>query len=396
MTKPSGAFHAALAALVFAGASAPLGAGAEARVRPRATLGAFAGPNARQTRDVISKTLAQEIELVPQGGRVPQITGRVVKEGNRLTVRLAVHDLRGKTLTDQIYDLSEPRLYRTMPGDLAVAIARAPVEVASAPVAMGPPVETMVMEGPPTGTDWAGRRFRDLLSIGAGAALNGRSFELAKRDANGGPLPVYAGAGTAFAIDLVAYPAVWIDSRRRFVRNIGGMIRYEMGPGGEVDVRENGNKYSAGANGWEVGPFYRLAVGPDERPLFTVRPMAGLGGRSFSMSGDNPPIPSVSYGYTFLGIDLAVPLPVLERRLEAYGSARRLFIDETEGVGQFGNAPESAGYAVAAGVTYKLPYRLDASLLFTQTSIGIDFAQGDAIEGRDRLSGFLARVSFTH
>ncbi len=267
-------------------------------------------------------------------------------------------------------------------------IAANPARAAVAPTATPTVVATAAPEPVATGVN--GLAFADLAQLSVGAGLHARSFELQPRDPNN-VLPVYSGTGSLVVVDAVTHPGVWAGTRRRFVRNLGAGFMYESGPSGDIAVRETGARHNGNASAWELSALYRLAFGD-----IIIRPSAGLGHRSFDITGgNNPPLPSVDYGYTHLGIDASIPLPLMDHQLGAYGMARRLFVDEVGGLGQFGKA-EGSGYSIAAGGFYRLPYGFEMALLFTQTSLSVRFTNNgrQADESLDRVSGLLGRLTW--
>lgn len=281
-------------------------------------------------------------------------------------------------------DRTRPARRAPKPAELAAVPARA---TAAAPAA---PVLVAAAAPEPVATGVNGLAFGDLVQLSAGAGLHARSFELQPRNPND-VLPVYSGTGSLIVVDAVTHPGVWAGTRRRFVRNLGAGFLYESGPSGEISVRETGARHTGSASAWELSALYRLAFGD-----IVIRPSAGFGHRRFEITGgNNAPLPSVDYGYTHLGIDASIPLPILDHQIGAYGMARRLFVDEVNGLGQFGKA-EGSGYSIAAGGSYRLPYGLEAALLFTQTSLSVRFTNNgrQADESLDRVSGLLGRLTF--
>ncbi len=268
-------------------------------------------------------------------------------------------------------------------------LAANPRAAAAAPAA-ATPVVVAAAATEPLANGVNGLAFNDLVQLSAGAGLHARSFELQPRDPNN-VLPVYSGTGSLIVVDAVTHPGVWAQTRRRFVRNIGAGFMYESGPSGEISVRETGNRHNGSASAWELSALYRLAFGD-----IVIRPSAGFGHRTFDITGgNNAPLPSVNYGYTHLGIDASIPLPIMDHQIGAYGMARRLFVDEVNGLGAFGKA-EGSGYSIAAGGFYRLPYGFEAALLFTQTSMSVRFTNNgrQADESLDRVSGLLGRLTW--
>jgi hypothetical protein len=335
---------------------------AEAVAKPKAVLANFTGPNAEEMRTAVAKALARQIDLVTDLEPVPKIHGRVLKQGGRWSLRLAVRDQRGIVLADETYDLREQRLYKQMPTEMAEVVAR------SEPGAAGP------------GAVAAAATYGEQVWLGTTIGLSSRIFQL-KPVVAGTLLPAYVGSGPTLRIDVEAHPMTWFDVRASYLRNIGAALVYEAGPKTETKVKETNATYQAGSSSWEAGLFYRVALGD-----IVVRPGARLGAREFSVTGDGPPIPTVEYSYKSLGLDADVPLPLFERKLGLVADFRYLMLDGLKGVNAFAKTATGSAYSFQAGVRYRLPYRLEAAVLYGQTSFTVNFT-GDAADGRTAKEG---------
>lgn len=351
--------------------------------RPRAVLGNFSGPNSQEMRVAVGKALAKNIDLVTDLEPAPIIQGRVLRTlGGRWALRLAVRDPRGNVLADETYDLREQRLYRSMPDEMAAVVGRVDPEVA--PEAS------------------SGAAFGEQLAVGAGLGLSSRAFALKRANPTGPVLPAYQGSSPVLRLDVGAHPGAWLDLRSTILRSIGVSLMYEVGPKIESTVKETGQKFSTGSDAWEVGGFYRFAFGGRGAAAYVLRPGVRMGARSFSIEGEAPPVPGVSYGYKSFGADADVPLPLLERKLGLVGDFRYLAIDALEGgVARFAKTATASGYSFAVGARYRLPYSLEGAVLYSQTTIGVSFS-GDAADGRtaregqDGVSGIVARLSLAY
>lgn len=352
---------------------------AEAVAKPRAILANFTGPNAEEMRTAVARALSRQIDLVTDLEPVPKIHGRVFKQGGKWSLRLAVRDAKGAVLADETYGLTEQRLYRSMPVEMADVVEKAGTEGGAA-AAVAP---------------WDEQVF-----VGATIGVSQRTFKLTKADPAGAALPAYAGSNPVLRLSVLAHPATWLDLRNGIVRAIGLALLYEAGPKVESKVEgQNGAAaatYQAGSSQYEASLFYRLVLGSDT----VIRPRVGLGARRFEIEGmAGPPIPTVEYSYKTFGVDADVPLPLLERKLGLVAGGQYMMLDGLQGVSQFAKTAKGSAYGFFGGARYRLPYRVEAAVLYEMQSFSVEFAGapagggGTARSGADQVSIIGARMA---
>lgn len=115
---------------------AALPAGAE---KPRASLGAFAGPRAAEMRASVKKVLARTVELVDPAPGVPRIDGSVARCGGRWTLWIGVRRGEAAPAEEELYDLREARLYQDLGAEIAAHVSAVAKSETAPPLQLGRP-----------------------------------------------------------------------------------------------------------------------------------------------------------------------------------------------------------------------------------------------------------------
>lgn len=93
--------------------------------RPRAFLGAVAGPRGAELRRGLARAIGRTVELADAPDRVPVIAPDLVARQGGWSLRLAVFDAAGGPVGTRVYGLSDPRLFGEMNAEIATLVEKA-------------------------------------------------------------------------------------------------------------------------------------------------------------------------------------------------------------------------------------------------------------------------------